>query len=359
MSEALTIKQLLEAGVHFGHRSCFWNPKMAPYIFCTRNRVHIINLDKTLEMYKDACNFLGSVASKRGKILFVGTKQPARNLVREAAIRCEMPYVDYRWLGGMLTNYKTIRRSLKRLQELENLRDSATFNKLTKRESLVVSREITKLEKSLGGIRNMGGIPDAIFILDVGYENIAVAEANKLQVPIVGVVDTNNSPDGIDYVIPGNDDSLRAIKLYLDGIADAIIEARKNLPPEEVKEKAEEDRAAHKRAPHGKRVFKKKPVVEKSETPEVVDEKQEVTEEKAVAGDEEKAETAESKVKKTVKKAAKTTKATTDETAKSAETAKKTAVTKKTTAKKSTTKKVAAKKEPTEAKAKTAAKEKK
>lgn len=266
MSEALTIKQLLEAGVHFGHRSCFWNPKMAPYIFCTRNRVHVIDLDKTLTMYQEACNFLGSVASKRGRILFVGTKQSARSLVKEAAVRCEMPYVDYRWLGGMLTNYKTIRRSLKRLQELENLRDSATFNRLTKRESLGVVREITKLEKSLGGIRNMGGIPDAIFILDVGYENIAVAEANKLQVPIVGIVDTNNSPDGIDYVIPGNDDSLRAIKLYLNGIADAIIEARKNLPPEEVKPEVEDERTARKRVLHGKRIFKKKSTAEEKST---------------------------------------------------------------------------------------------
>ena len=353
MSEALTIRQLLEAGVHFGHRSCFWNPKMAPYIFCTRNRVHIINLDKTLVMYQEACNFLGSVASKRGKILFVGTKQSARNLVKEAAERCEMPYVDYRWLGGMLTNYKTIRRSLKRLQELENLRDSATFNRLTKRESLGIVREITKLEKSLGGIRNMGGIPDAIFILDVGYENIAVAEASKLQVPIVGIVDTNNSPDGIDYVIPGNDDSLRAIKLYLDGIADAIIEARKNLPPEEVKPEVEDGRTAHKRTSHGKRVFKKKPTVEeKSATSDLAVENAEIAEEEGAKDDQEPVKET-TKVKKVAKKAVKGERIA-GELAND-----KSAAKKKTVVKRETAKKVVVKKEKTEVTAEAATEEKK
>lgn len=229
----VTIRQMLESGVHFGHQVSFWNPKMAPYIFGSRNKIHIIDLEKTLPLYEQARNFLGSVAAKKGKVLFVGTKQQARDLIREEARRCGMPYVNHRWLGGMLTNYKTIRQSLKRLRSLEELSSSQTFARIPKKESLFIGREIVKLEQSLGGIRSMGGLPDAIFVIDVDHEKIAISEARKLKIPIVGVVDSNSSPDGIDYVIPGNDDSIRAIKFYLSGIADAIVDARNNTFEEE------------------------------------------------------------------------------------------------------------------------------
>lgn len=256
----ITMRQMLEAGAHFGHQIRYWNPKMAPYIFGTKNKIHIINLEKTLELYQQAVNFLSSIAAKKGKILFVGTKQQARNLIRAEAERCRMPYVDYRWLGGMLTNYKTIRQSLKRLKDLEELRDSPTFAHITKKEALSIMREITKLERSLGGVRKMGGLPDAIFVIDVGQENIAVSEASKLKIPIVGIVDTNNSPAGIDYIIPGNDDSVRAIKLYLQGIADAIVDARGHIIEEEVVAEKEDKIFAKKRLPPKKKVFKKKAV---------------------------------------------------------------------------------------------------
>lgn len=260
MINNITIRQMLEAGVHFGHQIRYWNPKMAPYIFGAKNKIHIIDLEKTLPLYKDAVNFLSSVAAKKGKILFVGTKQQARSLIKSEAIRCRMPYVDYRWLGGMLTNYKTIRQSLKRLNELDELQKSPSFARISKKEALSITREITKLERSLGGIRDMGGLPDAIFILDVGHEDIAVTEAAKLKIPMVGIVDTNNCPDGIDYVIPGNDDSLRAIKLYLEGIVDAIIDARGSLTEEEMlAEKGESDKKSGKNliAPK-KKIFKKR-----------------------------------------------------------------------------------------------------
>lgn len=261
----ITIRQMLESGVHFGHQVSFWNPKMAPYIFGIKSKIHIIDLEQTLPLYKQAINFLSSIAAKKGKILFVGTKQQARTLIRAEAERCRMPYVDYRWLGGMLTNYKTIRQSLKRLKELEDLRDSRTFARLTKKEALSIMREITKIERSLGGIRNMGGLPDAIFVIDVGHEKIAVSEASKLKIPIVGVVDTNNCPDGIDYIIPGNDDSIRAIKFYLQHIVDAVIDARGNITDEEIvaeKEAQERERKGGKKSlPPKKKVFKKKPLV--------------------------------------------------------------------------------------------------
>ncbi|EKE01616.1 MAG: hypothetical protein ACD_21C00090G0022 [uncultured bacterium] len=254
----ITMRQMLEAGVHFGHQVRFWNPKMAPYIFGTKSKIHIINLEKTLDMYQQAVNFLSSVAAKRGKILFVGTKQQARSLIRSEAERCRMPYVDFRWLGGMLTNYKTIRQSLKRLKELEALRDGPTFARITKKEALSIMREITKLERGLGGIREMGGLPDAVFVIDVGHENIAVSEATKLKIPIVGIVDTNNKPDGIDYVIPGNDDSIRAIKLYLQGIVDAIIDARGHIIEEEIIAEKEDKKTSKKAAlPPKKKVFKR------------------------------------------------------------------------------------------------------
>lgn len=264
MSEVakVTMKEMLEAGVHFGHQTRVWNPKMKNYIFGARNKIHIINLDKTLPAYLKAIDFLKNIASRKGKILFVGTKTQAQEIVKEGALRCGMPYVSERWLGGMLTNYKTIRQSIKRLKELEELRDGATAEKLTKKEALVLGRQIAKLESSLGGIRNMGGLPDALFIIDVGHEKIAVCEANKLKIPVVGIVDSNNSPEGIDYVIPGNDDSAKAIQLYVQYVADAIAEARSSFADEvAVEEKLTDEKK------EGKRLVKpKKKVVTKKVT---------------------------------------------------------------------------------------------
>jgi small subunit ribosomal protein S2 len=222
----VSMRQMLEAGVHFGHQTRFWSPKMGPYIFGARNKIHIINLEKTLPMYRDAVNFLGSVAAARGKILFVGTKRQAGRVVREEAIRCNSPYVDHRWLGGMLTNFKTVKNSIARLVELDEMGASGANRGLTKKESLMLERERTKLDRSLSGIRDMKGLPDALFVIDVDHERIAVSEAKKLGIPVVGVCDTNSSPDGIDYPIPGNDDAIRAIRLYLRGAADAILQAR-------------------------------------------------------------------------------------------------------------------------------------
>lgn len=224
----ITMRGMLEAGVHFGHQTRFWNPKMKPYIFAARNKIHIINLDKTLPLYTDALSFVRRIAQRNGKILFVGTKTRASKVIKEQAERCGMPYVDYRWLGGMLTNFKTVKQSIRRLQELEAMRDDGTFEKLVKKEALVRRRELEKLQRSLGGIKNLGSLPDALFIIDVGHEKIAVCEANNLRIPVVGVVDTNNSPDGIDYIIPGNDDALRAIELYASSVADVILDAKSN-----------------------------------------------------------------------------------------------------------------------------------
>lgn len=224
------MRDMLKAGVHFGHQTCHWNPKMGSYIYGSRNKIHIINLESTLPMLKDALNFMGGIASKKGKILFVGTKTAAREIVREEAIRCRMPYVDHRWLGGMLTNYKTIRQSIRRLKEMESMFEKNAFGKLTKKEILNLTREKDKLERSLGGIKNMGGLPDALFVIDVGHEEIAIAEAKRLGIPVVGIVDTNNSPDGVAYVIPGNDDSIRSIQLYTKAAAECILEARASNP---------------------------------------------------------------------------------------------------------------------------------
>jgi small subunit ribosomal protein S2 len=223
------MRQMLEAGVHFGHQTRFWNPKMAPYIFGDRSKIHIINLEKSLPLFKDAINFTGSMASNRGMILFVGTKRSAQEVVKEEAIRCGMPYVNHRWLGGMLTNWKTVKQSIKRLKELETMSEDGTFERLSKKEALTLRREMEKLERSLGGIKDMGRLPDAIFVIDVGHEKIAVAEAKKLGIPVIGIVDTNNSPDNIDYLIPGNDDAIRAIRLYGQGIADAVITGRETI----------------------------------------------------------------------------------------------------------------------------------
>lgn len=222
----ISIRNLFEAGVHFGHHTRYWDPKMRQYIYGARNRVHIINLDKTLPLFKDALNFVSRVGARNGKVLFVGTKFQAGQVMKEHADRCGMPYVNFRWLGGMLTNYKTVKQSIKRLRDLEAMRDDGTMNKLIKKEALMRTRELEKLDRSLGGIKDMNGLPDAIFVVDVGQEHIAIKEANKLGIPVIGVVDTNNSPDGVDYVIPGNDDALRAIELYASKIADTLIEAK-------------------------------------------------------------------------------------------------------------------------------------
>jgi small subunit ribosomal protein S2 len=237
---------MFEAGAHFGHRTRHWNPKMAPYIYGARDKIHIINLELTLPLYYEALNYIGSVAAKRGKILLVGTKRAAQNIVKEEARRCGMPYVNHRWLGGMLTNYRTVRQSIKRLRELETMGQDGTFNRLPKKEVLMLTRELAKLERSLGGIKDMSGLPDALFVIDVGHEHIAVSEARKLGIPVIGIVDTNHSPEGIDYVIPGNDDAIRAIEVYMAGIADTIIEARNSsttiaeIPGAIEPEKAEE-----------------------------------------------------------------------------------------------------------------------
>ncbi|MEO8400666.1 MAG: 30S ribosomal protein S2 [Gammaproteobacteria bacterium] len=230
MSLSVNMRDMLKAGVHFGHQTCHWNPKMAAYIFGARNKIHIINLEKTVPMMTDALNFIGGIAARKGKILFVGTKASAQEIVKAEATRCHMPYVDHRWLGGMLTNYKTIRQSIKRLKELEAIFEKNNFGRLNKKEILMMTRDKDKLERSLGGIKNMGGIPDALFVIDVGHEKISIAEAKRLRIPVIGIVDTNNSPDGIDYVIPGNDDSLRSIQLYAQTVADCILDARASNP---------------------------------------------------------------------------------------------------------------------------------
>jgi small subunit ribosomal protein S2 len=217
---------MLEAGVHFGHQTRYWNPKMAPYIFGHRNKIHIINLEKTLALYQDGLKFARQLAANRGTLLFVGTKRQARDIVREEAQRCSMPYVDHRWLGGMLTNFKTVKQSIKRLREMEQMVQDGTFERISKKEALGLQREMQKLQRSLGGIKELGGLPDALFVIDVGYHKGAIAEAVKLGVPVIAVVDTNHSPEGIDYVVPGNDDSSRAIRLYARGVADAVLEGR-------------------------------------------------------------------------------------------------------------------------------------
>ena len=227
----VSMRQMLEAGVHFGHQTRFWSPKMGPYIFGARNKIHIINLEKTLPMFREALNFLGSITADRRKILFVGTKRQAGKIVREEATRCNCPYVDHRWLGGMLTNFKTVKNSIARLVELDEMVSTGATMGLTKKETLMLERERAKLNRSLSGIREMKGLPDALFVIDVDHERIAVSEARKLGIPVVGVCDTNSSPEGIDYLIPGNDDAIRAIRLYLQGAADAIIEAKVAAAP--------------------------------------------------------------------------------------------------------------------------------
>ena len=227
-----TMRQMLEAGVHFGHQTRFWNPKMAPYIFGARSKIHIVNLEKTLAKYNEAMTFVRRLSATKGTILFVGTKRQAREIMAEEATRCDTPYVDQRWLGGMLTNFKTIKQSLKRLKEMEVMCEDGSLDRLGKKEALMLTRELDKMHKSIGGIKEMGSLPDALFVIDVGYHKIAITEANKLGIPVVAVVDTNHSPDGVDYVIPGNDDSSRAIRLYARGVADAVLEGRSQFVEE-------------------------------------------------------------------------------------------------------------------------------
>jgi small subunit ribosomal protein S2 len=222
----ISMRDMLAAGVHFGHQTRFWNPKMAPFIFGARNRIHIINLERTVPAFNEALGYVKTLATRRHKVLFVGTKRSAAKVIREQALRVDMPFVDQRWLGGMLTNYKTIRQSIRRLQELEVQSGDGTFERLTKKEALTKRRLMEKLERSLGGIKNMGGLPDALFVVDVQHEHIAISEANKLGIPVIGVVDTNSDPAGVDFVIPGNDDAIRAVRLYVTAIADAIAEGQ-------------------------------------------------------------------------------------------------------------------------------------
>lgn len=226
MSIQVSMREMLEAGVHFGHLTRFRNPSMIPYIYGTQNRVHIINLEKTRDLFKEALKFVQQIASRNGKILFVGTKRPAQRIIREYAIQCGMPYVDYRWLGGTLTNYKTIKQSIRRMRDLEVIRDDGTMQHLTKKEGLTLMRELAKLERGLGGIKDMGGLPDAIFVVDVGNEQIAIREARRLGIPVIGIVDTNNTPENVQYPIPGNDDAMRAIEYYVKTITHLILESK-------------------------------------------------------------------------------------------------------------------------------------
>ena len=225
---SVTMREMLEAGVHFGHQTRFWNPKMAQYIFGHRNKIHIVNLEKTMVMFQEAMKYIRQLSANRGTVLMVGTKRQARDLVAAEAQRAGVPYVDQRWLGGMLTNFKTIKTSIKRLKDMEAAIADGSVDKMSKKEALMFSRELEKLQKSIGGIKDMNGVPDAIFVIDVGYHKGAITEAAKLGIPVVGVVDTNHSPDGVNYVIPGNDDSSKAIALYARGVADAILEGRAN-----------------------------------------------------------------------------------------------------------------------------------
>jgi len=284
----VTMRQMLEAGVHFGHQTRYWNPKMAPFIFGARNNIHIINLEQTLPLYRKSCDFIKNLIADRGKVLFVGTKRSAREAVKAEASRCGMPYVSHRWLGGMLTNFKTIKQSIRRLEEIEQMESDGTFERLIKKEVLGLNREKEKLERSLGGIKEMNSLPDAVFVLDVGHEKIAVHEAHTLGIPVIGIVDTNCSPDGVDYVIPGNDDAMRAAQLYLAGVADAVLAGKGSAPAlpagedefVELDEKGRPKRqAAKKAASTGKRASRKpRAVIAKSEQPAVVSEPEPVPE---------------------------------------------------------------------------------
>lgn len=273
----VTMRQMLEAGVHFGHQTRYWNPKMAPYIFGERNKIHIINLEKSLPMFSDALNYLGKMAANGGKVLFVGTKRSARDVVKAEAERCGMPYVNHRWLGGMLTNFHTVKQSIKRLKDQEEILEGNGAERLGKKELLTISRDVEKLQRSLGGIKNMNVLPDVIFIIDVGYEEIAIKEATKLGIPVVAVVDTNNPLHGVDYVIPGNDDAIRAIQLYASATADAILTAKASSQTLTGDEDDFVEVDAAKAAPKPKKTAKKKAAVKKKAAEPKAEEASEVT----------------------------------------------------------------------------------
>lgn len=301
----VTMREMLEAGVHFGHQKRFWNPKMKQYIFGERHKIHIINLEKTLPLYQDAVNFLSKLASKRGKILFVGTKKAAQEAIKEEATRAGMPYVSNRWLGGMLTNYKTVRQSIKRLKDFEKMRDEGLFERLVKKEALMREREIIKLEKSFGGIRNMNGLPDALFVIDSMHEKIALDEARRLGIPVLCIVDTNSDPDNIDYVIPGNDDATRAIRLYLKGVVDAILVAKEHLKADDKDESRDhKDKKAAKPQPTVKTKTKTKAEDEIEVSSEMTTPAKAKLEEKIIAKEEDAEIADEQKVEKRVVKKA-------------------------------------------------------
>ena len=270
----VTMRDMLQAGVHFGHQTRCWNPKMDQYIFGSRNKIHIINLEHTVPAFNDALSYMQQIASNNNKILFVGTKRAAGRIIKEQAIRAEMPYVSHRWLGGMLTNYKTIRSSVRRYRDLEQQKTDGTFDKLTKKEALMRQRQMEKLELSIGGIKDMGGLPDALFVVDVDHERIAITEANKLGIPVVGIVDSNSNPDGVDFVIPGNDDAIRAIKLYVTAVADAICAGRSagggvSSKDEFVEVEAAEDKADAEKVENSEKVqAEAEGIPEKSDTAE-------------------------------------------------------------------------------------------
>jgi small subunit ribosomal protein S2 len=359
----ISMRQMLEAGVHFGHQTRYWNPKMEPFIFGNRNNIHIINLEQTLPLFVEALDFIKSIAADNGTVLFVGTKRSAREAVRTEAARCGMPFVSHRWLGGMLTNFKTIKQSVKRLEELEAMAEDGSFEKLTKKEALGLSREQTKLERSLGGIKEMRSLPDVIFVIDVGHEKIAVHEARKLGIPVVAIVDTNCSPNDVDYVIPGNDDAMRAAQLYSLGIADAVLEGKATLPqvPAGDDEFVELDSEGH---PAGKparsrRVATAKPTAERSAEKGVIKEepkdvaKEVAKEEAKEVAKEEPKEVAKEEPKDVAKSVASEETELADKLAATKTPAKKKVtkkkVTKKAAAKKTTSKKKATKKAPAKA----------
>jgi small subunit ribosomal protein S2 len=258
----VTMKSMLQAGVHFGHQTCHWNPEMAPYIYGARRKVHIFNLEKTLPMFQQASDVVKRIAESRGKILFVGTKPVAAEVIESEALRCGMPYVTHRWLGGMLTNYKTIRSTIKRLKELEEMQESGVLNTFAKKEALTLMREKARLVSNIGGIKNMGGLPDALFVVDVGAEHTAVREANRLGIPVIGVVDTNNSPQGVQYIIPGNDDSMRSVALYVRHMADVVLSVKKRMAAVEKVEQEKRASSEAKKAPVKRKVVTKKSVLQ-------------------------------------------------------------------------------------------------
>ncbi|KAA3639620.1 MAG: 30S ribosomal protein S2 [Proteobacteria bacterium] len=343
----VTVKQLLEAGAHFGHNTRYWNPKMAPYIFGARNKIHIIDLRETQSMFNDALNFMGTIASRRGKILFVGTKRAASKAIREEAMRCGMPFVSHRWLGGMLTNYKTVKASINRLKDIEAMKEDGRMERFVKREQLAMDRERAKLERTLGGIKDMKGLPDAIFVVDTKFESIAINEARTLGIPVVAVVDTNNYFKDVDYMIPANDDAMKAIRLYAATVADAILEGKASMQISGADDSVEKaDKPAAKKAKTTKKAAVKKD--DKADDKKVAkkdakkaDEaaKADVKEVKAKA--EEKPVSKEQAAKDTAESEEKTTKKVTKKTAK--KTTKKKTTKKKTTKKKTTKKKVAKK----------------